>query len=89
MVGKNIDTKKVLFYFAQYILCKVGCFFWKIKSFLILNWQHNWNAWNEWQLHIRETNISDFDIYLKEPNEISRAITEAYLRNLNQNRINT
>lgn len=51
-------------------------------------WQHSWNAWNEWQLHIRETNISDFDIYLKEPNEISRAITEAYLRNLNQNRIN-
>ena len=48
-------------------------------------WQHSWNAWNEWQLHIRETNIDDFDKYMKSPQEIKQAIIEAFIRNKSQN----
>lgn len=44
-------------------------------------WQHSWNAWNEWQLHIRDTNISDFNKYLTTPSEIKDAIIDAYKRN--------
>lgn len=43
-------------------------------------WQHSWNSGNEWQLHIRDTNISDFDINLTEPENIKNAIIEAYER---------
>jgi len=43
-------------------------------------WQHSWNAGNEWQLHIRETNIHDFDWFLAEPENIRNAIIKAYKR---------
>lgn len=43
-------------------------------------WQHAGNAWNEWQLHIRETNIKDFDKYLATGEDINNAIKLAYLR---------
>ena len=47
-------------------------------------WQHSGNAWNEWQLHIRETNISDFDRYLTHPSEIKDAIIKAFIREKQQ-----
>lgn len=45
-------------------------------------WQHSWNAWNEWQLHIKNVNISDFDKYLAEKNNIKEKIVCAFLRNV-------
>jgi len=45
-------------------------------------WQHSWNSWNEWQLHIRETNINDFDWALVEPENIKNAVIAAYNRQI-------
>lgn len=45
-------------------------------------WQHSWNAGNEWQLHIRESNIGDFDLYLVNQNQIKDKIIESYIRQI-------
>ncbi|MDD2917236.1 MAG: hypothetical protein PHH70_05315 [Candidatus Gracilibacteria bacterium] len=42
--------------------------------------QHSGNSGNEGQLHIRDTNISDFDEYLTESENISHAIIQTYKR---------
>lgn len=47
-------------------------------------WQHSWNAGNEWQLHIRETNIQDFNWFLTEPENIRDAIINAYNRQVSE-----
>lgn len=46
-------------------------------------WQHSWNAWNEWQLHIKNTNIQDFDEYKVDPMDIKYAIIKAFHRQYN------
>lgn len=43
-------------------------------------WQHSGNSWNEWQLHIRDTNIHDFDRYLVEPENIRENIISTFYR---------
>lgn len=55
---------------------------WEWHSWRFSPWQHSWNAGNEWQLHIRETNIHDFDWFLSEPENIRNTIIEAYNRQL-------
>ncbi len=55
---------------------------WEWQSGRFSPWQHSWNAGNEWQLHIRETNIHDFDWFLSEPENIRNAIIQAYKRQI-------
>jgi len=51
---------------------------WEWQSGRFSPWQHSWNAGNEWQLHIRETNIHDFDLFISEPEDIKNNVIIAY-----------